>query len=250
MATLCVNGIVTGYTDYRDNDRILTLFTMEQGRVDAKARNCRRTTAPLLACAQPFVSGEYELFFNKGKYTVNQCLVRDSFYPIREDMDRFSTASLAARLCQEAVQVNEPNPPLFQLLTYTLTLLSYGDNAPEDLLCAFLLRFLAATGYTPAITCCCQCGRDIRGDARLYFSSDRGGALCAGCNQNARPVSKLALEAMRRMLLLPDEALLKVVLTPALRKELAALLLPYAEQMLGAESKTYQIYLSLHTRAG
>ena len=62
MADLTLRGMVIRTVDYRDNDRILTLFTAEQGRVDAKARNCRKATSPLLACAQPFVYGEDQLF--------------------------------------------------------------------------------------------------------------------------------------------------------------------------------------------
>ena len=58
MADLTLRGMVIRTVDYRDNDRILTLFTAEQGRVDAKARNCRKVTSPLLACTQPFTYGE------------------------------------------------------------------------------------------------------------------------------------------------------------------------------------------------
>ncbi len=245
MPSICVTGIVTGYTDYKENDRILTLFTQETGRVDAKARACRKATAPLLACAQPFVYGEYELYQTKGKYGVRQCDIRDSFYPLREDIDRYAVASMVARTCQETVQENEQNVPLFELLTYTLTFLCYADSKPADLLYAFLLRYLSKTGYAPAITVCCQCGRDVRADERLFFSSTRGGTLCAACNRSAPPVSKLALEAMRRILLLDDREMDRVVLTPALQKELSAALLPYAEQILGRESKAIQLFLGL-----
>ena len=57
---VCVTGIVTRYVNYRESDRILSIFTIEQGRVDAKARGCRRPTSPLLPAAQPFVYGEFE----------------------------------------------------------------------------------------------------------------------------------------------------------------------------------------------
>ena len=99
MAAESVNGIVISYTDYRDNDRMLTLFTVERGRIDCKARNCRKPTAPLLACAQPFVYGEYTLFFSNDRATVNNCDIKESFYALREDPDRFMIASAVVRLC-------------------------------------------------------------------------------------------------------------------------------------------------------
>ena len=85
MADLICRGMVIRTVDYRDNDRILTLFTAESGRVDAKARNCRKATSPLLGCTQPFTYGEYQLFYHKNKYIIDQGEVLESFYPLRED---------------------------------------------------------------------------------------------------------------------------------------------------------------------
>ena len=107
MAVVCVTGIVTRYVNYRESDRILSIFTIEQGRVDAKARGCRRPTSPLLPAAQPFVYGEFELFQGKDKYTVNQCSIQESFFPIREDIARFAVGSAMLQLAHEATQERE-----------------------------------------------------------------------------------------------------------------------------------------------
>ena len=65
MALVCATGIVTRYVNYSENDRIISIFTIEQGRIDAKARGCRKPTSPLLPVAQPFVFGEFELYQGK-----------------------------------------------------------------------------------------------------------------------------------------------------------------------------------------
>ena len=79
MEQIKTKCIVTGYTDYRDNDRMLSLFSAEKGRLDAKARSCRKATSPLLPAAQPFVYGEFVLFSSREKLTVDQCEVLESF---------------------------------------------------------------------------------------------------------------------------------------------------------------------------
>ena len=48
MPTELTQAIVTGYTDYRDDDRMLTLFSAERGRIECKARSCRKPTSKLL----------------------------------------------------------------------------------------------------------------------------------------------------------------------------------------------------------
>lgn len=229
MPALMASGIVTRYVNYRENDRILSIFTMEQGRIDAKARGCRKPTSALLPCAQPFVFGAFELFAGKDKYVVNQCEIKESFFPIREDIGKFAAGSAMLQLVSETVQEGQPNGPLFSLLYHALSYLAYGSADSVDLLLCFLLRFLDLIGYRPAVTVCAQCGRDIRADRQLSFDPKAGGALCAACAGSTSCVSRLSLEAMRRMLLLSDEELDRVRLTDALRSELIPLLTAYTE---------------------
>ena len=161
MPVICATGIVTRYVNYRESDRILSIFTIEHGRIDAKARGCRRPASPLLPAAQPFVYGEFELFAGRDKYTVNQCAIAESFFPIREDIDRFAFGSAMLQLAHEAVQEREPNRPLFSLLYHALSFLAYGQQDPIDLFLCYLLRYLNAIGYCPSITACARCGRDL-----------------------------------------------------------------------------------------
>ena len=233
MPTECLQAIVTGYTDYRDNDRMLTLFSAERGRIDCKARNCRRPTAPLLACAQPFVFGEFELFIHNDRVTVNGCDVRETFYPLREDVDRFMIASAITRLVNAVIEHESPDRELFSLLYHMLSFLTYSESDPKDLLIAFLVHFLDHIGYRPSLTRCAVCRRDIRSDAVLYYSAQAGGAVCCACPHEGKPVSKLALEAMRRMLMLPDAELVRVALKDALRSELLPILRNSCAQALG-----------------
>ena len=238
MPTELIESIVTGYTDYRDDDRMLTLFSAERGRIDCKARNCRKPTSKLLSCAQPFVFGEFELFVNNDRITVNGCDVRETFYPIREDVDRFMIASVCTQLCNSVIGHESPDHPLFSLLYHVLSFLAYTDSDPKDLLIAFLLHFLDHAGYRPSLTRCAICRRDIRSDAVLFYSAEAGGAVCAGCPHSGKPISKLALEAMRRILLLSDEELKRVVLKDVLRTELLGVLRATCTKMLGETEKS------------
>jgi len=250
MSVICATGIVTRYVNYRENDRILSIFTIEHGRLDAKARACRKPTSPLLPAAQPFVFGEFELFQSKEKCTVNQCAVRESFFPIREDIVRFGIGSAMLHLAHEAVQEHEPNKPLFSLLYHALSYLAYGQIEPEDLFLCFLVRYLNTIGYCPAITACAHCGRDIRADIHVYYAAQTGGAVCAACAFGAREISKTALEAVRRMLLLQDDEMQRVKLTPALRKELTDALLSQVGHSLEYGVRALSFYTDLTRQTG
>ena len=240
MPVICTEGIVTRYANYRESDRILSIFTIEHGRLEAKARGCRKPQSPLVNVCQPFVFGQFEIYTGKEKATINACEVKETFYPIREDYERFSIGSAMLRLSHDAAPENEPNEALFSLLYHALSFLSYGKSNPQDLFCCFLLRFLNTIGYRPSITTCTQCGRDIKNDAIVRFSP-RGGAICAACSQQGEPVSKTALEGMRRMLLLEDAEMDRVKLSDAVRAEIFRALTAYTETSLEFGARAMQI---------
>ena len=55
-------AIVLRAVNYRDSDRMLTLFSPVFGRIEAKARGCRKPKARLLAASEPFALWEYTLY--------------------------------------------------------------------------------------------------------------------------------------------------------------------------------------------
>lgn len=241
MGAKTVTAIVTRTVDYKDNDRILTLFTQELGRIDAKAAGCRRQKSPLLPVAQPFVFGEFELFYHNGRYNINQCDIKETFYPLREDALRFCAGSSMLALTLYAVQEHEPNLALFSLLYYALSYLTYGENDPADILICYVLRYLNVIGYCPSITSCAVCHRDMRSYSDVRFLPQDGGAVCASCRPQAGKVNRLSLEALRRMLLMEDKDMIKVQLPEKNRWEIWKLLKLNCSVVLGADCKALDV---------
>ena len=57
MPQIVTNAVVLRRADYRENDRMLTLFSPTLGRVDALCRGCRRQKSPLMAASEVFCAG-------------------------------------------------------------------------------------------------------------------------------------------------------------------------------------------------
>ena len=56
-----VDALVLRSANYRDDDKILTLFTLQQGKVTAAAKGVKKAGAKLKFAAQPFCFAEYVL---------------------------------------------------------------------------------------------------------------------------------------------------------------------------------------------
>ena len=126
MASYSIEGIVLRHADYRENDRMLTLLT-PRGRVDALSRGCKRPKSPLLPCSEVFTLGNYELLGSKNHCVITSCLLTDSFYPLRLDIDRLSCAAYMANVCEATVQPEEDARRPFLLLARALGKLAEAD---------------------------------------------------------------------------------------------------------------------------
>ena len=137
MPQITTNAMVVRRVDYRENDRILTLFSPTLGRIDALCRGCRRQKSPLMAASELFCSGEYVLFQAKDRTTVVSCQITDSYYPLRSDFERLAHGMYALELCSAAIQPAQENERLFLLLVRSLAYLCYGEVEPRRVTAVF-----------------------------------------------------------------------------------------------------------------
>ena len=185
MGAFSVEGIVLRHADYRENDRMLTLLT-PQGRVDALCRGCKRPKSPLMSASEVLVLGNYELVASKNHLLVAGCLLRDSFYDLRLDIERLSCAAYMANICEATVQPDENAQRPFLLLARALGYLSYHGYAPRAVLSAFLLHYAVAMGYKPRLNHCVICGQAIEPGAGALFDIEQGGVVCPACAAEMR----------------------------------------------------------------
>ncbi len=186
MPRITTHAIVLRRADYRENDRMLTLFSPTLGRVDALCRGCRRQKSPLMAASELFCTGEYVLYQAHERATVVSCQISDSYYALREDYERLAHGMYALELCAAAVQPGEENERLFLLLLRTLAHLCYGQAQPRRVTAVFLMGMTSLLGFRPQVGRCARCGRTVAAQGEeeapaAAFSPQAGGVLCAAC---------------------------------------------------------------------
>lgn len=215
-----------------------------------KARGCRQVKSLLAPVAQPFAYSEFELYAAHDRFSVNQAEVLESFYPIREDILKYAVGTSILRLSDEAMPEGEPNEALFKLLYYSLSFLAYSESEPEDLLIGFLAKYLNVIGYRPSLVTCAKCQKSLLNEQQVFYSPENGGAICESCAGNDKNVSKTALEAVRRILLLQDDELRRVRLKTALRKEIMDILSMQVEFSFEYGDKALSFYTEFCRQSG
>ncbi|MBQ1685344.1 MAG: DNA repair protein RecO [Clostridia bacterium] len=232
MAFQTLTGIVLRYTDYRDNDRILSVLTRENGLVSVTARGVRAKGKTVSSNVKDaYCYGEFIVYERNGIDCVSSSTIIEAFYPIREDYDKLLAAAQIVRIAEKLAS-NRPNDELFSMLYHAFSFLAYGNAQPADLVLCFAAKFLALAGYAPVLTNCSCCGKPVTSEKQIPFSFKSGGSLCTDCASDQPTYSALALEAFRRMMRLEDKDMDKVRLPESARTELNKLIFDYAEYVL------------------
>ena len=61
-----VKGIVLKTKDYKDSDKLVTILTLEKGKILVKARGVKKTKSKLKAFCQSFCFADFELVSSSG----------------------------------------------------------------------------------------------------------------------------------------------------------------------------------------
>jgi len=187
MPQITTNAIVLRRADYRENDRMITLFSPTLGRIDALCRGCRRQKSPLMAASELFCAGEYVLYTARDRVTVVSCQVTDTYYGLRADYERLSHGMYALELCAAAVQPDQENERLFLLLLRSLAHLCYGGVPPRRVTAVFLMGLVSLLGFRPQVARCARCGDAVlpskapEGAPVASFDPQTGGVICPAC---------------------------------------------------------------------
>ena len=120
MITDKVQGIVLKLTDYKEADKLASIFTLEHGVITAKFTGVKKEKAKLKALAQPFVFAEFNLT-SKGnlKQVINATLM-DNFYPILTDYNKTICAYIVLDIINSILPQNKAENELFVLTLNTL----------------------------------------------------------------------------------------------------------------------------------
>ncbi|MBE5807556.1 MAG: DNA repair protein RecO [Clostridiales bacterium] len=190
-------AIVLRRADYKDYDRMVTLFTPDHGRVDAIARGCRRPKSQLNNCTEPFTYGLFSLYVNKERTSIDQCMIRESYYDLRMDYERLTHGAYWLRLLESAAMPEVPMQDVFLITLRALAHLTYSALPAPLVTMAFEMHLMARLGFAPRMDTCLICGRRIDSDAR--FDRDMGGTVCLDCLSDAPHVSNGARRIMMKL---------------------------------------------------
>ncbi|WMM23493.1 DNA repair protein RecO [Tissierella sp. MB52-C2] len=207
-------GIVLKEIRYKDTSKILSIYTKKYGKISVMARGAYRPKSQIIANTQAFSYNEYQLHRGKNFFYLNQADIIESFYSIREKIERVGFGYYLLELIDKSIPDEQENHKIFDLLLKGLTILSKLDREYFKFITAYELKFISFLGYKPYLNKCVLCGRTNTNNVK--FSIQEGGIICSNCfafNSPSIYINKEMYEGMNSLLYSPLEDVDKVIIS-------------------------------------
>ena len=234
-------AIVLRSTPYGESDRIVTLYTLDFGKMKGIAKGAKRSRKRF---ANTLEIGSYiqVAFFEKETQDLVRLdhseLIRP-FGSLREDITKLAWASYFIELVNELTAERIKNKALFKLLVFFLNLIDQG-MLEEEIQRVFEVRLLSLLGYQPHLDHCTRCQKFLS-DEKFFFGIREGGVLCPSCAAHLPGLVPISLGTVKTLLLaqsLPLEKVRRLSFSPQSSKESRAVLSVFLREYLGKELKS------------
>jgi DNA repair protein RecO (recombination protein O) len=188
-------GIVIRHSVIGERDKIVTLFSRDEGKFSAVARGSRRPGSSLGPCVEMLTYGRFQCVRRRALDIITQATSLDLFANLKADLWRMSCALYACELIDSSTVEGAPNHPLFDLLLEALTEID-RVGCDDTVLRFFELRLLEHIGFCPSLRRCVSCGSSLR-PVENSLSATLGGALCPECAKSCPDAKALSVDAVK-----------------------------------------------------
>ncbi len=208
-STYLTSGIVLKRRDYREADRLVTIFTEDHGKIDTVARGVKKIVSKLAGHLEPLSYSS--LMLARGRtYDILATSIRQSSFRIPQtDLRAFALASYVMETVDRLTRPNQADRQLFLLLVHYLHVLEQDilehDGTPvfQRVLISefFLFQILKQLGYAPELEHCVV-GREPFDATAVVVSLHQGGIVCPAHRNPALDtlvISRQAIEVLRLM---------------------------------------------------
>ena len=173
-----LEALVIRRRNFSEKDRILTLFSEEEGKIDVISKGCRRPGSRLCGFSDIGLVGAFHL--HKAKFLPIVREVDPIYIPegAHGKFEKTQKLGFAFKIIDKLFHVEEPHGKTYKVLKQAVETIVDGDFQLAFL--SFLARVVEDLGLKPELYSCHICGKKISPSSKINFSY-RGGIAHEKC---------------------------------------------------------------------
>ena len=138
-------GLVLKLIDYKDADKLASIFTLEYGVITAKFVGVKKEKAKLKAVAQPFTFADFNFTLRTNNRVVAGANLIDNFYNLMLNYNKTICGYIVLDILKSILPEEKPEPDLFLLAISTLKNIEQNNEYVATI--DFILKFLNFSGF-------------------------------------------------------------------------------------------------------
>ncbi|MBI2551027.1 DNA repair protein RecO [Candidatus Uhrbacteria bacterium] len=178
-------GIPLRQKHWREVDRLYTILTKEEGKVQVVGRGGNKPLAKLSPHLEFVCEADLMIVRGRSMYTLAGVERWHTFPNLYQDHRRSVLAQSALHLIDIGTREAEPDPVLYYELKKFLIFVDASPPLTAErsgyLLASFALKLLAMSGYRPELFFCLQC-KDPIASKTFRWHALKGGVVCDPCS--------------------------------------------------------------------
>lgn len=217
------DAVVLRSMEYGETSHIVSLFTREKGRISVLAKGSRLPKSRFGAALQPLAYTQVVFYYKatRGLQTLRESALVEPLLGISRSLEKLRVGLRMVELVYGLVQEEDPSPPVFNLVVDTLRRLNAAEANVGTLLPYFELRLSTALGFAADVDRAAVEAVPPEGGLLLL---DTGAIVPANVSAgSSRRASRAALRAFAVCARAAPDDVLRMRLTPSVRRELEGL---------------------------
>jgi DNA repair protein RecO (recombination protein O) len=246
LNAVAARGWVLGATAYGEADKIVTLYTLQLGRVKAVVKGIRKPKSKLASSIDLFTESSFSLYrrASGSLYVLGQAKVLNGNSALKNDLQVITTLQVLAEVVSQSTPEGEVHPEIHELIRETLGAIGKEPLSSETLLSAFALKLMEDLGYPLELETCASCGEETE-NRKAYLIPHQGGLLCENCVGSTTvkfQVNKMTLEVLKKLRRTSMDRVHVLKLQPAFSRQVLLTVMGYLERTLEHPLKSLAYY--------
>lgn len=246
-----ITAVVLKRTDVGEADRLLTLLTLQRGKMRAVAKGARKPSSRKTGHVELFNCVELQVAATRDIGIITQAQTLEPFLRLRDDLDRLSYAYYFAEIADRFVEEEIEHSEMYELMLDALHWLETTTHLSRTAR-YFEMQMLDALGYRPQLQVCIHSKEELQPEEN-FFSPEAGGLLKPQFRHLYRDSVAVPVNALKVLRYLQSRKFADVEqlqLSPQVESEVEAILHYYVTHLLERNLKSVDFLNTLKHTAG
>ncbi len=233
MKIVSVEGFILNSIPYKENSKILNIFTKEYGILGVISKGCKGNKSKLKNISANFTYAVFHIYYSKDKLsTLIGADILNYFFNIKSDILKVSYMTYLSELTKNVYKQSEEND-IYDLFMSALNKIDEDFN-PLIITNILELKYLDYLGVNFNLDECVICGSK----SIVTLSFFKGGYVCAKCRDNEPILDEKILKMLRMYYYVDISKISKLEISDIVVNEIDKFLTNYYEHFTGIYIKS------------